>query len=307
MAGLNISIAFFVSIVVICEVCRRLSKMFLPSSLYQSLLKEAAASLQLAACCMELRMLVEIGPWGGGFGPDVVLTLLFLLFLAHGASFDGASGNPCVSLQEFLTREASCLSTLGKLVAQYAGMEAAKLLTNRYWSWELTDFHLLQNLMARDCSSPLRAPVSQGMFAEAVCAFFFHATLLRFQHSRAMFRVPAMALMVSLLAYTAGPYTAAFFNPTLAWALTFHCSGATLRENVLVYCLGPIVGMAAALLLYHGNIPRLFQRNLLYNQKSKCRTPKLKGAHFKQNETKANQALQKGQAKRKEEPGPKAE
>ena len=37
----------------------------------------------------------------------------------------------------------------------------------------------------------------------------------------------------------------------------------------------PLVsGMLAALLLYQGNIPRLFQKNLLYSQKSKYKVPK---------------------------------
>lgn len=34
--------------------------------------------------------------------------------------------------------------------------------------------------------------------------------------------------------------------------------------------------MLAALLLFQGNIPRLFQKNLLYSQKSKYKVPKAK-------------------------------
>lgn len=34
--------------------------------------------------------------------------------------------------------------------------------------------------------------------------------------------------------------------------------------------------MLIALLLFQGNIPRLFQKNLLYNQRSKYKTPKVK-------------------------------
>ena len=41
----------------------------------------------------------------------------------------------------------------------------------------------------------------------------------------------------------------------------------------------PLVsGMLAALLLYQGNIPRLFQKNLLYSQKSKYKVPKARVA-----------------------------
>lgn len=37
-------------------------------------------------------------------------------------------------------------------------------------------------------------------------------------------------------------------------------------------------GMVLAVLLYHGHLPRLFQRNLLYSQRNKYRTPKGKPA-----------------------------
>ncbi|XP_029472025.1 aquaporin-12-like [Rhinatrema bivittatum] len=274
MAGLNILIAFFASIVVVCEIVRQISKKFLPTRLYNNFARELVCSLQLCACCLELRMLVEIGPWGGGFGADVVMTLLFLLFLVHGASFDGASANSAVSLQEFLLLESSFMATTGKLLAQIIGMEIAKLLTNYYWSWELTDFHLIQNLMAQSCSSSIQISLSHGIFVEGLCALFFHLALQHLQHSRSMYRVPALALTVTILVNTAGPYTGAFFNPTLAYSLIFHCSGNTLQEYILVYWMGPLTGMILALFLYQGNIPRLFERNLIYCQKSKYRTPK---------------------------------
>ncbi|TFK03964.1 orexigenic neuropeptide QRFP [Platysternon megacephalum] len=274
MAGLNVSIAFFLSVVAICEVIRQVSKRLLPLGVYHGLVRELVSSLQLCACCLELRMLMEIGPWGGGFGPDVILTLLFIIYLIHGVSFDGASANPTVSLQEFLVMDSSFVATAVKLLVQFVGMEAAGILTTHYWSWELTDFHLIQNLMALDCSSSIHTSLYHGIFVEGVCSFFFHLVALKFQHSHPLYRAPVLAVTVTTLAYTAGPFTGAFFNPTLASMVTFHCSGNILQEYVQVYWLGPLTGMLAALLLYQGNIPRLFQKNLLYSPKSKYRTPK---------------------------------
>uniref|UniRef100_A0A8C8SIA4 Aquaporin n=1 Tax=Pelusios castaneus TaxID=367368 RepID=A0A8C8SIA4_9SAUR len=263
MGGLNVSFAFFFCVVAICEAGRQVSKRLLPHGVYRSLVGELASS-----------MLMEIGPWGGGFGPDVILTLLFLLFLVHGATFDEVSANPTVSLQEFLVMESSFVATIAKLLVQFVGMEAAEILTMHYWAWELTDFHLIQNLMALDCSSSLHTSVYQGVFVEGICSFFFHLVGLRFQHSHPVYRVSIMAVTVTGLAYTAGPFTGAFFNPTLAYTVTFRCSGNVLQEYVQVYWLGPLTGMLTALLLYQGTIPRLFQKNLLYTQKSKYRTPK---------------------------------
>ncbi|XP_053315429.1 aquaporin-12-like [Spea bombifrons] len=274
MAGLNILVGFFVSVVVISHILRWTAKKLLPSRLYRCTVSELASSFQLCACCLELRVLTDIGMWGGGFGSDVVMTLLFLLFLAHGFTFDGASANSGVSLQDLLLRDAPVTDTVAKLLAQYTGMEAAKVLTKHYWALELTEFHMIQNMMAQECSSALLTSLAQGFFVEGLCAFCYHLVLLRFQRTSLMYRVPVVALTVTLLVYAGGPYTGAFFNPMLALSVTFHCSGNTLQEYVVVYWGGAFLGMVLALFLYQGNIPLLFQKNLLYTQKGKYRTPK---------------------------------
>lgn len=205
MAGLNVSLSFFLATIGLCQAARRASKALLPAGACVSFALEAAGAAQLGACCLELRVLAELGPWAGGFGPDLLLTLLFLLFLAHGATFDGASANPTWSLQELLLAEASLPSTLLKLAAQGLGMQAAHALTRLYWAWELSDLHALQNLMAEHCGSALRTTVAHGALVEGACAFLFHLTLLHLRHSLPICRVPAVALLVTGMAYTGEP------------------------------------------------------------------------------------------------------
>ncbi|NXG14630.1 AQ12B protein, partial [Grallaria varia] len=276
MAALNVSIAFFFLVVGLCQALRCLSRRLLSPGAYACLARELAGSLQLCASCLELRMLMEIGPWGGGFGLDVVLTLLFLLFAVHGASSDGASANPTVSVQEFLLLESSLAATAAKLLAQGVGTGAGWALTHLLWSWELTQFHFIQKLIASECSSSIHTSLPHAAFVEGTCSFLFHLVLLRSRQSHPARAVPALAATVTFLTYAAGPFTGAFFNPALATASTFHCSGNSSWDYVQVYWLGPLTGMLAALLLYQGNVPRLFQRNLLYSQKSKYKVPKVK-------------------------------
>uniref|UniRef100_A0A8C0PPH4 Aquaporin n=1 Tax=Canis lupus familiaris TaxID=9615 RepID=A0A8C0PPH4_CANLF len=242
MAGLNVSLSFFFATFALCQVARRASKALLPAGAYASFAREAVGAAQLGACCLELRMLAELGPWAGGFGRDVLLTLVFLLFLAHGATCDGAWANPTVSLQELLLAEASLPGALLQLAAQGLGVQAACALTRLCWAWELSDLHLLQSLMDAHCSSALRTSVPHGALVEAACAFAFHLTLLRFRNSLPVYRVPAVALLVTVMAYAAGPLTSAFFNPTLATWVTFRCSGHTVLEYAQVYWLGPLAG-----------------------------------------------------------------
>ncbi|XP_009079917.1 PREDICTED: aquaporin-12-like, partial [Acanthisitta chloris] len=260
MAGLNVSIAFFFLAIGLCQALRWISKRLLSPGVYGCLARELAGSLQLCTSCLELRMLMDIGPWGGGFGLDVVLTLLFLLFAVHNASLDGASANPTVSLQEFLLLESTPAPTAAKLLAQAVGMGLGWAVTKLYWSWELTQFHFIQNLIASECSSSIHTSLPHAAFVEGSCSFLFHLVLLRSRQSHPMYRIPALAATATFLTYAAGPFTGAFFNAALATATTFHCSGNSFWDYVQVYWLGPLAGMLTALLLYHGNIPRLFQR-----------------------------------------------
>ncbi|NXC37552.1 AQ12B protein, partial [Penelope pileata] len=299
MAGLNVSIAFFFLVLGVCEVLRRLSRRLLPLGLCRCLARELAGTLQLCSACLELRMLLEIGPWGG-FSPDVVLTLLFLLFAVHATCMDGAAANPTVSLQEFLLLECGPAATVAKLLAQCVGAGMGWVLTKLYWSWELTQLHLIQNLMASECSSSIRTSPHHGALVEAACSFFFHLILLRVRRSRAVCRVPVLAATVTFLTYAATPATGAFFNPALATASTFVCTGSSLRDYIQVYWLGPLAGMLAALLLYQGNIPRLFQKNLLYGQKSKYKIPKARVTYAEDGE---EQRKGKGE---KSSPAPRA-
>ncbi|KAI4580406.1 hypothetical protein MJT46_001774 [Ovis ammon polii x Ovis aries] len=243
MAGLNVSLCFFLATFALCQVVRRAAKALLPGGTYAHFAREAAGTAQLGACCLEMRMLVELGPWALGFGPDLLLTLVFLLLLVHGATLDGASANPTVSLQRFLLAEASLPSTLLELVAQALGVQAAGALTRLYWAWGLSDLHVLQSLMDPHCSSALRTAAPHGALLEGSCAFLLHLALLRLQGSRAVHRAPAVALLLTAAAGTAGPLTSAFLNPTLAASVTFRCSGHSLLEYLQVYWLGPVTGI----------------------------------------------------------------
>lgn len=155
---------------------------------------------------------MDIGPWGGGFGLDVVLTLLFLLCAVHGASFDGAFANPTVSLQEFLLLESSLAVTVAKLLAQGVGAGTGWALTRLYWSWELSQLHFIQNLIAPECSSSIHTSLPQAAFVEGSCSFLFHLVLLRMRQSHPLYRVPALAATVTFLTYTGEQHWSLFLS-----------------------------------------------------------------------------------------------
>ncbi|XP_040897075.1 aquaporin 12 [Toxotes jaculatrix] len=270
MSGLNASLGYFVAVVIFAASVRTLLRKW-PQL---SFILEFASSFMLVACWLEVQTIIEVGQWAGGLGPDVTVTMLFVVLLTHGVICGGASGNPSLVVLRFLQLEAKTLPTLLVVVAQLLGAHLALLVAGYYWSLELTDMHMIKNLMARECSTSLLVSLPQGFFTECVCTLIFHLVHLNLRRRSALIRVPVIAVLLTFLSHTARGFTSAYMNPSLAYGLTFHCPGFTFTQYAVVYWLGPLTGMTLALLLYMGHIPRIFAKNLLYFQKTRFRVPK---------------------------------
>ncbi|XP_049444361.1 aquaporin 12 [Epinephelus fuscoguttatus] len=270
MSGLNASLGYFLAAVIFAASVRTLLKKW-PRF---GFILEFASSFMLVACWLEVQTIVEVGEWAGGLGPDVTLTILFVVLLTHGMICGAASGNPTLVVLKFLQLEANTLPTLLAVAAQFLGAHLALLAAVYYWSLELTDMHMIKNLMVRECSTSLLVSVLQGFFTECVCTLIFHLIHLNLRRRSALIRVPLIAVLLTFLSHTARGYTSAYMNPSLSYGLTFHCPGFTLTQYAVVYWLGPLTGMTLALLLYMGHVPRIFAKNLLYLQKTRFRVPK---------------------------------
>ncbi|XP_068599944.1 aquaporin 12 [Brachionichthys hirsutus] len=270
MSALNASLGYFLSVVIFAVLVR----IFLRKWLWSGFIMEFASSFMLVACLLEVQTIVEVGEWAVGLGADVAVTILFVVLLTHGGICGNASGNPTLSVLKFLQLEATTVPTLLSLAAQFLGAQLARVAALYYWNLELTDMHMLKNLMTTECSTTLLVSLPQGFFTECVCALAFHLVNLNLQRRSAFIRVPLIAVLLTFLSFSAKGYTSAYINPSLAFGLTFYCPGFTFTEYATVYWLGPLTGMTLALLLYVGNIPRLFSKNLLYFQKTRFKAPK---------------------------------
>lgn len=198
MSGLNASLGYFVAVVLFAALGRTLVKKW--SRL--SFLLEFASSFMLVACRLEVQTIVDVGEWAGGLGPDVTLTILFVVLLTHGVVCGDASGNPNLAVQRFLQLEANTWPTLLAVLAQFAGAHLGLLAAVFYWDLELTDMHMIKNLMARECSSSLLVSLLQGFFTECVCALIFHLIHLSLRRRSALIRVPLIAVLLTFLAHT---------------------------------------------------------------------------------------------------------
>ncbi|XP_077440012.1 aquaporin 12 [Vanacampus margaritifer] len=267
MSGLNASLGYFLACVILAASLRTPLKRW-PRLAF---LSELSSSFMLVACRLEVQTIVEVGEWAGGLGPDVTLTILAAVLLVHGAVCGDHSGNPSVSVLRFLQLDAAPLATVLAVASHFLGAYLAMLAAQYYWNLELTDMHMIKNLMARECSTSLLVSPVQGFFTEGVCALLFYLAHLFLRRRTALIRVPVGAVLLTFLSHIAKGYTSSYVNPSLAYGLTFHCSGFTFAEYALVYWLAPITGMIMALLLYMGHIPRIFAKNLLYKTRFRVR------------------------------------
>lgn len=198
MSGLNASLGYFLAVVIFAALVRTVLKKW-PRF---SFILEFASSFMLVACWLEVQTIVEVGEWAGGLGPDVTLTILFVVLLTHGVVCGGASGNPNLVVLRFLQLETTTLPTLLAVAAQFLGAHLAVLVAVYYWGLELTDMHMIKNLMARECSTSLLVSLLHGFFTECVCAFIFHLVHLNLQHRYALIRVPLIAVLLTFLSHT---------------------------------------------------------------------------------------------------------
>ncbi|XP_049581530.1 aquaporin 12 isoform X2 [Syngnathus scovelli] len=267
MSGLNASLGYFLACVVLTASLRAPLKRC-PRLAF---LSELSSSFMLVACRLEVQTIVEVGEWAGGLGPDVTMTILFAVLLVHGIVCGDHLGNPSVSILRFLQVDATLLTTVLAVASHFIGAFLAILAAEYYWNLELTDMHMIKNLMSSECSTSLLVSPVQGFFTEVVCGLLFYLAHLSLRGRSAFLKVPVGAVLLTFLSHIAKSYTSSYINPSLAYGLTFNCSGFTLTEYALVYWLAPITGMTLALFLYMGHIPRIFTKNLLYKTRFRVR------------------------------------
>ncbi|XP_056304360.1 aquaporin 12 [Danio aesculapii] len=267
MSGLNSSLGFFLAVVGLSVSGRVLLRRW-------TILLELVSAFALCACRLEVDTIAEVGQWAGALGPDVAVTMLFLSIAIHTAIMQDLSGNPAVTLLRLLQRDVSVVVAVLSIAAQLIGAFLALEVAGRFWAMELSDMHMIKNLMMSECTTSLRVSAALGVSTEALAALLLLLLHLVLKNRSQMLKIPVLSVVLTLIAYTANNYTSGYVNPALAYAVTFTCPGHSFLEYSLVYWLGPLIGVFLAVFLYLGNIPLLFSKNLLYSKKNRFRLPK---------------------------------
>ncbi|XP_028818034.1 aquaporin-11 [Denticeps clupeoides] len=274
MEDLVVSLSLLAGIVLLCEASRRAATRLLARSDYCAYAVETISTFQLCACTHELKLLGDVGH----VGPRVGLTLTYLITVVHALTFHGAVGNPSGALERAYRGSLTGGRALARICCQLAAAAAARAALPCVWAAAASDLHLRHKAQGFRCASPVRAALLRAAAVELGCAFTVHAAAARAQALQEKYRIHAVAAVITLLVYAGGSVTGAVFNPALAFSTQFPCSGNTFAEYVVVYWLGPVLGMMGSVVLFDKVLPSLsgkstFRKDLNFNavQKKKMK------------------------------------
>ncbi|KAM4699411.1 aquaporin-11 [Discoglossus pictus] len=234
------------AIVLLCEALRAVLEGGLRAGLKQELLVELVSTFQLCACIQEMVIMNVFG----GLNQQTSLGLTFIFTIIH-SNTARAMCNPCGALDMWLRNQASVMDTALRLVAQYSGAVLSLLVMPAVWSLGLSKLH-----KGPRCTNPLTVSPMYGAGVEMLCTLGLFIMLRNLNKLRLEYRIYAIALGITATVYLGGPLTGAVFNPVLAFVTVFHCVG-NIPQYLIVYCLGPLVGMLVSILLFDRGIPKL--------------------------------------------------
>ncbi|XP_043929281.1 aquaporin-11 [Protopterus annectens] len=258
-SNLFLSLTVLTFIVVCCEVARRFTRKALAphAPVCTDAVIEFISTFQLCACSHELRLLSD----NSVVDLTVGLSLIYIITVVHGLTFDGALCNPTWALERTFQCPGSWKIVTLKLACQFAAAVAGRVGTEVIWSWGLSELHQKHLLHKFKCWSGLHTTVLQGAAVELACTFTLHATVMHLLHFETKYRVHFVAAIIAVLVYAGGSRTGAAINPALAYSLFFHCTGNSFQEYVFVYWVGPVLGMVFAVMLLDRVRPQLSKQH----------------------------------------------
>ncbi|KAI1903187.1 hypothetical protein AGOR_G00024630 [Albula goreensis] len=253
MEDISISVSLLLIIVFICEAIRKTASKLVSRKDYEVYLLEVISTFQLCACSHELKLLGEMGQ----IEQQIGLTLTYTMTVVHVLTFQGAICNPSGALEHVYRRKLTGKSALARIGCQCIAAVVARLVMIQVWALELSDLHRRHKIFGFICNNPIHASLPVALAVELACAFAVQAAVTLTNRLEDKYRVHFTAAVVTVLVYLGGSATGAVFNPVLALSIQFPCSGNTFLEYLLVYCLGPVLGVVISVLLFDKVIPLL--------------------------------------------------
>lgn len=169
-----------------------------------------------------------------------VQVLVFPLIALHPSLFDGAVGNPCVLMVEWLQGNIKSRSAILLFISQLLAIPFT--IATVYYLWSvLGTFSTSHGVMYRSGRGTfLLSSLPMGVACEALITFVAFVPV-RFMDPGVP-RDFVCAVYFTIVGNILGPFTGAFFNPLPITAFSFFFYNQTWAELATVYWLGSTVG-----------------------------------------------------------------
>uniref|UniRef100_A0A914UJP4 Aquaporin n=1 Tax=Plectus sambesii TaxID=2011161 RepID=A0A914UJP4_9BILA len=160
------------------------------------------------------------------------------------------AGNPTPYIEERLVDKSISNQRLyiiigAQIVAALLAFQGARL----FWSMGFTSYHQ-KRLQVAVCNSDLHVSLLYGMACEFIATFVCRVAehqLPRWVSEEASLIIECV--LISVIVAIGMDHTGMYFNPILAFCLTFGCEGLSNIGHLFVYWVGPILGWISATFL----------------------------------------------------------
>ncbi|XP_074659014.1 aquaporin-11-like [Tubulanus polymorphus] len=181
-------------------------------------------------------------------------------FLGYWAShtFGDSCSNPIRNFRKYMEGKQRLLRTVVLMSIQMVAGQVAFAYARQTWRLELSSEHAAR-FNEQTCESHLNVPVMLGLAIElsatVIDSIIAKTTTKRFMFERyEPFAKGIFGIMMTLAGLN---LTGMYLNPANATAQTWNCVGNTKLEYVLVYWIGPLVGVSLGVVI-HEHLRRLW-------------------------------------------------
>ncbi|XP_055692418.1 aquaporin-11 isoform X2 [Lutzomyia longipalpis] len=226
----------------LAQTARKLTSRMVKEGLVQELFFEAIAAAELCACCFELIIVAD------NFGVATYAIYLFLLTVWWSQVWGDATACPYTHMEDMVEGKTSPRNVALKTWAQLMGGCCVFRFVQVLWWLELASTH--EGRAFAECTADLQVNPYLGAIIEGI------ATLLCRLASRSLGELgPKHATLIdsfigTSLVVAAFNLSGGYFNPVLATALKWGCTGHTNIEHIIVYWIGACVGAVLSVPLF---------------------------------------------------------
>ncbi|CAM1294661.1 AQP11 (predicted) [Pycnogonum litorale] len=193
-------------------------------------------------CTMEISCVcAEIAIIRLALGDRCFVTVLFVVNVWWSNSFGTSTANPVIPLMDVLYDGGDVVLAACRLLGQFAAVPFAIRFSKIVWFWGLLKEHS-ELYDEASCQTDIQIWFGLAAIVELLITFT-DATVRTITTS---YKPEVECLLNSgvttFLVYFAFSLSGGYFNPILATALTYGCSGSSFREHLMVYWISAIMG-----------------------------------------------------------------